>query len=1024
MVDQSPPANGVKAGEVGIQTIQRTNAALKIVETSPKLSQQRPKSAHCDFRESRRWAESNAKWIDNDNADIQHTSTRRRASEDLLRSQPLLDASLASNTKTQSHYRRISSDTESLARAQNLGCLSRSLRTANWLNFRENTAHRKKRVHHQFGRLVRKITDTSNWASKEPTATLDELDERNEIDSLARGVPKPNSRKLSSRGVVKLSKKPGMDNIRAQTEAADKTQEQSSELDADAIINLNATEDTPKLYEKIPTLYEKDVEETKRRSADLQEALSQYHSDRYGNLLPEINTDAIGELSTGAQQTREQGAASASALGPRYASEQSCSLDSIENNAWKISNPSSGKSLAKSSLSPPHPGPRISSRHGAASLSTPPCMEGSPLAGRSGVSARAQSSHTRSPDSLAIVVKPLEIVAAKDKTLVAPLQDKTAVNSLSVFGAPPTKSTDTLTAIAFEALGSNRPLTPSSLADAESVALKPSTRPTKLHSGFVSSVKAPGEAPNRPLPDLPEVPSPKSSESLRRDAGSGASSRSRRSLQRMSTQPSHNRRNPSLVSNASSNLMLQETNSPHGSPQRRSGSVKKSSSVKSFSGNRSSDLSNLTNATDPDQASIEKFARDRSSELGQIHDFAALVPIQDARDAVTHYQRIHDKRLQDVASARARRGKRAIREEHQSIQVHPVAEDFPPPPTSHPPSRATENHRKSDPKKGAPTANTSAVYLPNSADLQRPQAEHITLVPDRPFLASHTQASQLSRATSRSRGASPVTTPAPTHVSVPISNVTEPLENRLDRKANSRYVSPQSNVTIAHSQTAHRTPTPPLSETSTPSSDEGGTGVVGVKTANKARMQKGLRLSSSDLAAMVTDMHAMRERLDAQMRKIRKQSKQIRAIEMHKLRVVEAVNALVAVVSDTNTTVTVSQRRRERQVISPSMNPEFDSYSRPDRDSIASASTTVASAVSGSSDSGSSNLTFITEPEAFGNGLNSPPRHETMEFDMDFDRMQELIKLDRKKVPLRPHQNGKASRGKKGNTAECLRVDI
>jgi hypothetical protein len=1018
MANPSPRANRVKAGEAEVRTIQGTAETLETVGTSPKLLQTRPKSAHCDFRESRLWAKSNAEWIDNGKTDVHHTLYRRRASEDLLRSRPLPATPLAPKTEPHSHHQRTSSDAESLAQAHNINCLSRSLSTGNWLNIRRDSAHRKIQVHHQLGRFVRKITDTSNWASKEPTASLNQPEEEKDSDSLVQTAPQHNPRNLSTRRVAKLTKKPGMDNIRAQKEVADSLQEKYADLNADAIINLNAAEDTPKRSGNIPALLEKDIEEIKRRSANLREALSEYQSDRHGNLLPEINTDAIGDVSSGAQPNNERHATSASAPKPRYASEQLRGIDSIENTAWKTSYPSSGKSPPSMTLSPPQPGPRVSSRHSAASSSTVRRVDGSPLAGRSAVLAPAQSSGNESPDSFVTFVEPPDIAAIIDQTLASQLQERTSTGTLSVLEAPPTKSTDTLTAITNEALGNGRPTKISNLAEPESVALNPSTRPKKLHSGFVSSAKALGDAPNRPLPDLPEVPSPKSSEASRRDGGSRASSRSRRSLPRMSSQPSQNRRSSSFASIASLDGMLQGNNSPHSSPRRRSISAKKSGSVQSSSQKRSSDLSNVTDATGPISASVEKSAEVVSPGLGQRSDFAAPALSHDTRDTVSRDQRIHDKRLQDIASARAKRGKRATHADHQSIQEDPVAEDFPTPPSSRPPSQTTVDRQRSDPRGRGTTANTSAAYLQNSAGLQGSQAEHMSLASDPDSLANHDQSSQISRATSSSRGASPALMPGPTPVPAPVANVTEHSKYRQVPKAKHSQASLRSSATIANTQLVHGTQTPPLSESSTPSSDEDGTGVVGAAIANKAKTRRRLHVSATDLAAMAADMRAMREQLDMQMRKIQSQSKQIRAIEIQKLRVVDAVNALVAVVSEPSTVVPMGLRGNERNITLMEVNPHLGWR---DRDSIASTSNTVASAGSASSGSGSPELTFITEPDAFSNRLESvgAQGQDGMEFNMDFDRMQELVRLDRRKVGSELDQEGKAkgSRRKKSSGA-------
>jgi hypothetical protein len=194
--------------------------------------------------------------------------------------------------------------------------------------------------------------------------------------------------------------------------------------------------------------------------------------------------------------------------------------------------------------------------------------------------------------------------------------------------------------------------------------------------------------------------------------------------------------------------------------------------------------------------------------------------------------------------------------------------------------------------------------------------------------------------------------------------------------------------------------------------------VVGATIANKVKTQNRLHFSATDLAALVADMHAMRDQLDAQMRKIQSQSKQIRAIEIQKLRMVDAVNTLVAVVSQPSTVGPRGSRRHDRNVLSTGVNPHLGWR---DRDSIASTSNTVTSAGSASRGSGSSELTFISEPDALSNGLECGGAREQdeMEFNMDFDRMQELVRLDKRKVGSGLDGEGKAkgSRRKKSSGA-------
>jgi hypothetical protein len=935
MAASSPPANGGSTGEAEIQAIPKSVAAFEIAENGLEQSEPRPRSAHDDLRESRRWAKDNAEWIDDDNADIQ----RRRASEDLLRSQPLPATFVASNTEAHPSHSHISSNAKSLAQDHKISWLSRSL------SFRGSSGHRKLHVQ-QLGRFVRKITDASNWATKEPTASLNELEEEDESDSFAQPPPSPKPGKASTRHAAKLSKKPGMEDIRTQKEAVEKTPEKPPELNTDAIINLNAAEDNPKWSEKIPALRQQDIEDVKRSSAGLRDILSEYHSDRYGNLLPTINTDSIGDLSTGAQQKHERHGTSVSAAEPRRTPERLRGIGSSENTAWKTSNPSFNKSLPNLPL-PPQPGPRTSSRYGTTTSSTALRVDTTPS---------VQNARSELQSSIATAVAPPVAAAPADRMLALNLQRQSSLGSLSIFGPAPTKSTDTLTAITLEALGNNRLPTTPKLPEVESVALKPSTRPAKLHSGFVSSGKAIGDAPNRPLPDLPEVPSPETSEKLRH-ATSNASSRSKRSLQRMSTEPGRGRRNSSI---ASLNEILQGKDSLHGSPQRTSRLTKKSGSFRSSSQKGSDDMSNLTNVTGADFVSGALSTELRSPRLVQSYDFLALVPTFYATDSTTRDQRIHSKRLQDVASARARRNRMAIQREHQSIQEDLAAEDFPRPPSSRPPSHA---------------------------------------------------ASQRSRATIGSPGTSPMPSPALIPGPVPILSVVESTKIRQARKSKRSHVSFHSKAAVADSQNIHGTQTPPLSESSTPSSEDDGTGVVGAISAENVKVQNGPDLSTSDLAAMVADMHAMRGRLDAQMRQIHEQSKRIRTIEMQKARMVQAVNALIAVATESATVVPVMGSRNEN----------LQSDARLNRDSITSTSNTANSLASASRSSGCSEFTFITEPERFSNGLTGQLGHNALEFSLDFDRMQELVRLDRSKASLGYGREEKASRT---STFGQLRIDV
>ena len=1022
MTNPSPPANGAGARKADLQPISTTDAALKTEETPPKRSRRRPKSAHCDFRESRRWAKSNAEWIDNDNANGQHKSNLRRASEDLLRSQPLPITSTTSENNPHTSHQRISSDSESLVQVHNINCLSRSLSTGNWLNIRGNTARRKIQVHHQLVGFVRKLTDTSHWASKEPTASHNEPEQQHDSKILALTAPKSKPTKTSNRRIAKLNKKPGMDNIRAQREAADNARERWDDRNADAVINLNTAEDTTKRSEQMLALREHDLEETKRISADLREVLSEYQSDRHGNLLPKINTDTIGDFGAVARQQHEQPVVSSPsadfpgfAVEPRYASEESRVVESVGGSTWKASNPSSDKSVLDKSTTPPQPGPRSSSKQGPMLSSTIRCVRESPLTGRSRLCAPGQSPGSEAADSVATVVIPGEGFATGNQELAAHTQSSSSNDPVSVFGSAPTKSTDTLTAITVEALGSNRPLMSSTLPEPERVLVKPCMRPAKLHSGYVALGKKPGDAPNRPLPDLPEVPSPGSSERLRRNADSRASSRSRSSVHGMPAQPGHNRRTSSLNSISSLNGILQETVSPQISPQQRSRSGRKPGSFRPSPQKRLDDMSILSNATGTDFPYGETISEVKHSGPGQRRDAAALDPLHNARDPASRDQRIHDKRLQDIASARARRGKREMRRDHQIIQEDPAAEDFPPPPSSRPPSRNAVNRQRSDAGICAPTADMSPTFSPNSAELQRLGGGDMSPPPGTPSLKSQ---GQEGRITNRSRGVSPVPTLGPSRAPIPVPAAIETSKIGPTPKSQHSHVSLRSNATKVSARSVHGTQTPPLSETSTPSSDEDGTGVVGGASANRAKIQKHLHLSHGDLAAMVVDMHGMREQLDAQRRQIHAQSKQLRAIEVQKLRMVDAVNALVAVVREPGVAVPVRSREHERQAILP----HLGSFSWLDRDSIASTSNTVASASSGSSGSGSngsgaSDATFITEPDPFGSGVAGPLGQESVEFDMDFDRMQELIQLDKKKVDARGGRAKGPSRRRKGGGA-------
>jgi hypothetical protein len=1013
MAPLSPTANGASTGEAEIQAISKSAAAFGTAGNGLRQREPRPKSAHHDLGESRRWIEDNAEWIDDDNADIERTLNRRRASENMLRSQTLPATFVASNTQASPDQSHISSNAEPLAQDHKISWLSRSVGSGKWYSFRGSNPHRKLQVHQQLGRFVKKITDASNWAIKEPTPSLNYPEEQYDSDSFVQPAPDPKPKKALTRHVSKLSKKPSMENIRAQKEAGDRTPEKPSEQNPDTIINLNAAEDSPKRLRKTPALRKQDIEDVKKSSADLRDALSEYHSDRHGNLLPTINTDSLGDITTGTQQKHEQHATSESTAEPRRTSEQLHSIDSDENTGWKVSNRNSDKSLPDPPRAP-QPGPRTSSRHGVAASRAARRADETLLVGNSQASASAQTPRNEPSDSISTAVAPLRTAAPIDRMLALNLPRQSPLDSLSIFGAAPMKSTDTLTAITFEALGNIKPLTTYKLPEVESVALKPATRPAKLPSGVVTSGKALGDAPNRPLPDLPENPRRKSSEKLRRGAGSSASARSKRSVQRAPAEPRRSRRTSSI---ASLNEVLQGKGSLHNSPQRKSRPAKESGSIPSPSQERPDGMPSLTNVTGAELASRELSTELRSPTLVQSHDFLALVSTCYATDSATRDQRIHNKRLQDVASARARRNKTAIQRGHQSIQEGLVAEDFPRPPSSRRTSYATLARQKSDSKGRALAANFGPVYLGNNTGLQTFHHGRKSPSPASPSLASHVQATQIGRAAVTSPGASPIPSPALIPGSVPLLSVTEPTKKRLAQKSKPSHVSLHS---MAGSPKIQGAQTPPLSESSTSSSDEQGTGVVGTNSAEKVEVLNGSHLSNSDLAAMVADMRAMRGQLDAQMRRIHEQSKQILAIEMQKARMVQALNALVAVATET---VPVSAQWGERAAIIGSRKENRLSDARLNRDSLLSTSNTINSLVSASRSSGCSEFTFITEPERFSNGSTGQQGHNILEFSMDFDRMQDLVRLDKTKTSLGYNRGEKASRTMKASTFGHLRIE-
>jgi hypothetical protein len=174
---------------------------------------------------------------------------------------------------------------------------------------------------------------------------------------------------------------------------------------------------------------------------------------------------------------------------------------------------------------------------------------------------------------------------------------------------------------------------------------------------------------------------------------------------------------------------------------------------------------------------------------------------------------------------------------------------------------------------------------------------------------------------------------------------------------------------------------------------------------------------------MAADMQAMRGQLDAQMRQIHEQSKQIQAIEIQKARMVHALNALITVATETATAVPIDARWGERAAIIGSRNENLLSDARLNRDSLVSTSNTLNSLLNASRSSGCSEFTFITEPERFSNGLTSQQGHNALEFSMDFDRMQDLVRLDRSKASLGYGREEKASRTMKANTFGHLRIE-
>ncbi len=330
----SPSAQG-RVGPVGAEhwAPQPSNATTTTTQVQPELFEERPRSANWPFlRESTHWARFNAKYIDDGEEDTGfglRVGGPRLASEDLLRSQSSSAAPFRAGSEPKACEIHGLPDDKS---GRTLKCLHRPHNTRNWLGLRpnnitnnldsegvDNETTPKVPVHQQVGRLMKKITDASNWAHKEPTASLREPGLSGESDVPMQTRPHSIQRKTSLRHITSLKERAnnmhcfGAHHDTTASHKPDNVSQQNNE-----VINLNAAESNTKPPGKGRRPSRQDVEEENKRSVELSTVFTRHppHSEHYLDLstvLPDINTDAFRLSICDTRRNSEQQAPSAAA---------------------------------------------------------------------------------------------------------------------------------------------------------------------------------------------------------------------------------------------------------------------------------------------------------------------------------------------------------------------------------------------------------------------------------------------------------------------------------------------------------------------------------------------------------------------------------------------------------------------------------------------------------------------------------------------------------------------------------------
>ena len=646
-------------------------------EIAPNSSQQQKPLASGlpNLQEHPHWRKNNPWYTDPGKRTTNSQRPLVRKSCDLLRPLPESGEETPPDIRSPFPGPRPSLDEDSISRTQKYSCLG----TVNGNVYL-----------HKAGHAVKKIVDVSNWAVKEPTASLVDTEASKPTDP-----PRDSTRALFLRSVSQKAVK----TFRRSTEAERKMAQSSpASLQGNHVIReVNESKHpesairTSRPSQVDHTVSQHEVDEVQRQSAELQRAMTEYQSSSFqGNLerevspdtpdgqnelgrkLPDINKDSLGDLfSQGQKDDAQHERATTSPERVNFRKNKGFSNLSRHqegNTAWKTSNPShrSQKPLPAIPMFPVQV--RSSSKQGTVTFNPAPHLDAGPSDGRFKASIPSLEAQAGN-DGDVFMTRPLdtnregkEQASPKSPTMSATfsLSHARSAEALSV----------TLSVIEAESQSNSQ--TPVDYPT------RSSSKPRILHSAQLSLGKAPGDPPTGPLPDVPEnIDSPDAVERVREGAGSRASTRSKRSSRNI-------RSHSSLTEQAAIYPTLGVSEVNQGSPRRQCNSPHKANSVRSLSSGRVPVLNEGGGITPRPAPSIPSG-----------HPMAYPASRQ---------EKVHARKYQDTAPIRAKHGNRRIKGDHESIQEEATAEEgptilpqhFPQPPSSRPASRAPSTRRRVD----------------------------------------------------------------------------------------------------------------------------------------------------------------------------------------------------------------------------------------------------------------------------------------------------------------------------------------